>query len=204
MWTVWHPDYWLAGEVKAITAAASVPTAIALVWLVPKALAIPSTRQLEDANDALRQEIAARRVVEENLEQSKAQLRSLVSERTHELDKTTALLDSFFDSSPFGLAVFDSKMRFVKVNGTLAAVSKLPIESHWGRTFPEVDPEVDRLIPAAIKEVRDGKTRLVQMELDGKSDGTAATTWRITVHLIPKTQNDPLIGYACEIIPGEP
>src|SRR5215469_15889279 len=39
---VWHPVYWTAGAVKAITAAASVPTAVLLVKLVPQALVLPS------------------------------------------------------------------------------------------------------------------------------------------------------------------
>jgi PAS domain-containing protein len=203
VWTVWTPDYWLAGGVKAITAAASVPTAAALVWLMPKALAIPSVRQLQDANEALRREVAARKMAEEKLEESKDHLRTLVSERTAELDKTTALLDAFFESSPLALAVFDSKLRFVKVNPTLASISKLPMENHWGRPFVEVDPDVDPLVTAALKEVRNGSTRVVQVEIDGKPVATAPTTWRITVHSVPRTQSDPLIGYACEIIPRE-
>ena len=201
VWTVWHADYWLAGGVKALTAAASVPTAAVLVWLLPQALAIPSVRQLEEANDALRREVAARRIAEERLEESRSQLKSLVSERTNELSKTTALLDSFFESSPLALAVFDSKLRFVRVNTTLAAMSGLPVEYHWGRTYAEVDPEVDRLIPLALNEVRDDKMPVLQIELAGKSDNTTPVTWRITIHSIPKTQDDPLIGYACEIIP---
>src|SRR5579864_7499349 len=39
---VWHPLYWLTGSIKAITAAASVPTAVLLVKLVPQALRLPS------------------------------------------------------------------------------------------------------------------------------------------------------------------
>jgi signal transduction histidine kinase len=36
VWTLWHPAYWLAGDVKVITAVASVGTAIALPFLVPR------------------------------------------------------------------------------------------------------------------------------------------------------------------------
>src|SRR6204780_5651783 len=42
VWTLWHATYWLSGAVKAITALASVPTAILLVRLIPQALKIPS------------------------------------------------------------------------------------------------------------------------------------------------------------------
>ncbi len=53
IWTLWHPDYWWSGAVKGVTAVASIGTAIALVPLLPKALAIPSPKQLADANREL-------------------------------------------------------------------------------------------------------------------------------------------------------
>ena len=54
IWTLWTPTYWLSGVVKAITAAASVPTAILLVRLLPKAVALPTPRQLIEAHEDLR------------------------------------------------------------------------------------------------------------------------------------------------------
>src|SRR3954471_13312506 len=64
VWTLWEPQYWLAGVVKAITAAASVPTAIALVLMVPQALAIPSTHDLAASKSALEKEVVERRRIE--------------------------------------------------------------------------------------------------------------------------------------------
>jgi PAS domain S-box-containing protein len=57
IWTLWHADYWLSGAVKAATALASVPTAVLLVKLMPRALALPSP-------SALRSEIVNRQRVE--------------------------------------------------------------------------------------------------------------------------------------------
>jgi PAS domain S-box-containing protein len=56
IWVIWHPDYWLSGTVKAITALASVPTAILLLKLIPTALRIPSPAALSSALEALRAE----------------------------------------------------------------------------------------------------------------------------------------------------
>jgi diguanylate cyclase (GGDEF)-like protein/PAS domain S-box-containing protein len=53
--TLWHPAYWLLGAIKAVTAAASVTTAILFVRMVPQALAIPSRANLVQANEALRE-----------------------------------------------------------------------------------------------------------------------------------------------------
>jgi PAS domain S-box-containing protein len=47
IWTLWHPNYWLSGLIKAFTAVVSLYTASELVSLLPQALAIPSTAQLE-------------------------------------------------------------------------------------------------------------------------------------------------------------
>ncbi|MDP3842589.1 MAG: ATP-binding protein [Oxalobacteraceae bacterium] len=54
IWTIWNPAYWLAGFIKALTAVASIVTAVLLIKLVPAALRIPSQRQLAMVNDELR------------------------------------------------------------------------------------------------------------------------------------------------------
>jgi signal transduction histidine kinase/CheY-like chemotaxis protein len=51
--TLWVPAYWADGLVKAATAIVSIVTAVALWWLLPQALALPSPGQLRDANAAL-------------------------------------------------------------------------------------------------------------------------------------------------------
>jgi signal transduction histidine kinase len=53
MWTVWHGTYRLSGLIKAITALASVSTAVMMAPLVPKALALPSPGELRQANREL-------------------------------------------------------------------------------------------------------------------------------------------------------
>ena len=52
--TLWTPVYWASGFIKAITAIASVPTAILLIRLVPRALALPSPEALRAAHVELR------------------------------------------------------------------------------------------------------------------------------------------------------
>ncbi len=85
IWTLWHPDYWQEGILKALTALVSVGTAIALVPLVPKALALPSPAQLEVANQALAAEIGERKKAEEFVRKLNIILEERVKERTQEL-----------------------------------------------------------------------------------------------------------------------
>ena len=47
IWTLWHPDYWLSGYIKAITAIVSFVTAIALTNLIPQILAYPTPQKLQ-------------------------------------------------------------------------------------------------------------------------------------------------------------
>jgi PAS domain S-box-containing protein len=75
VWNLWHANYWLAGVIKAITAAASVPTAVLLLNLVPKALDLPSSKEWIKANAALREEIAERRETELDLRISEGNYR---------------------------------------------------------------------------------------------------------------------------------
>lgn len=53
IWTLWHPAYWLAGALRAVTAIVSVYTAIQLVVLMPQALKLPSPAQLQATNQEL-------------------------------------------------------------------------------------------------------------------------------------------------------
>lgn len=64
VWTVWHASYWLAGAVKLVTAAVSLPTALLLISLVPRALALRNLDDLEDLNRELGRQIEERERVE--------------------------------------------------------------------------------------------------------------------------------------------
>ena len=71
LWNLWHGDYQLEAIIKAITAAASVLTAVLLWPLLPQALALPSPTHLREANEALRAEIAEREKTEAALIQAR-------------------------------------------------------------------------------------------------------------------------------------
>jgi signal transduction histidine kinase/CheY-like chemotaxis protein len=51
--TLWTPFYLLQGFIKAATAVASIVTAVALWWALPRFLALPSAEELHRANAAL-------------------------------------------------------------------------------------------------------------------------------------------------------
>ncbi|MFN6558436.1 MAG: PAS domain S-box protein [Nostoc sp. ChiSLP01] len=67
IWTLWHPDYWIAGALKALTAIISIYTAFALIYLIPQVLTLPSPAQLEAINKTLASEIVERKNTEQAL-----------------------------------------------------------------------------------------------------------------------------------------
>lgn len=67
VWTTWHPDYWAEGYVKASTALFSILLAIAFAWLLPRALALRSARDLETLNLHLERASAETQATIDNL-----------------------------------------------------------------------------------------------------------------------------------------
>ncbi|GAB3268050.1 sensor domain-containing diguanylate cyclase [Chitinimonas naiadis] len=99
--TIWQPLYWLDTWGRVVTATISLVTAIVLWRSIPSILAIPSPRQLADANIQLSEEIAVRKDKETELKHSEEQLRLLsenleakVIERTAELADANARLQA--------------------------------------------------------------------------------------------------------------
>lgn len=86
IWTLWNPDYWLSGTVKAFTAMVSIYTAITLFPLVPKVLALPSPHELEVLNHQLEGQIQERQTAEKIVRQLNEELEHRVTQRTAELE----------------------------------------------------------------------------------------------------------------------
>lgn len=104
IWTIWHPDYWADALAKACTAAISLVAAVLLWRLIPAALKIPTTRQLEQAVAQLEQEVMQRKEAEAQL----AQLKSASDERFYIL----------FEQAAAGVAEVDAATgNILRING---------------------------------------------------------------------------------------
>lgn len=67
IWTLWFPAYWLSGVERALTALVSCYTALQLVELLPKFLALRTPDQLETLNQELKKQVEERQRAEETL-----------------------------------------------------------------------------------------------------------------------------------------
>ncbi|MGF1567322.1 MAG: PAS domain S-box protein [Nodosilinea sp.] len=93
IWTLWFPTYWLSGLVKAGTALVSLYTALTLLPLLPRALALPSTTQLANLNQALQTEISDHKQAQTNLRAAELNARRLNQELEDRVQRRTAELE---------------------------------------------------------------------------------------------------------------
>ncbi|WP_405586989.1 SpoIIE family protein phosphatase [Streptomyces sp. NBC_01190] len=62
--------------------------------------------------------------------------------RLRTLEHDLAALDALLESSPLGVAIFDDKLRYTRINESLAELNGLPVADHIGRTVVDVlDPD---------------------------------------------------------------
>ena len=124
IWTLWHPNYWIYGILKAITALVSLYTALSLIPIVPQALKLRSPQELASLNKQLNEQITAKEIARQKLYQLNQELEQIVTEKTAALTKTNlALQDSIqyrekiVNSIPNVLYIYDvAKKRNIYCN----------------------------------------------------------------------------------------
>ena len=172
VWTLWFPDYRFDGGIKVVTALLSVGTAIAIWKVMPLALALPSTAQLERANQLLASEIDQRQRAETALREANAELERRVAARTAELQgevlqrrSTEATLRaseerwrSMFEASAVGIAVIDQQDNFVAANKAFQKMVGYTEEELQSLGTLDITHEEDReATKEMMEDVRSGK-----------------------------------------------
>jgi PAS domain S-box-containing protein len=115
--TVWHPIYGVQGLVKFVTASTSVATAIALWFLMPKAISLPGPSDLEQKNRELRA----------------LNLRLLQS--------SDSKLRQVIESAPAGLIMVDKKGEIVLCNAQIESLFGYRREELLGKRIEMLIPE---------------------------------------------------------------
>ena len=163
VWTLWYPTYWLSGLLKAITALVSVYTALSLIPLVPKAIALPSPAQLEENNRQLKHQIIERQRAEDALQLANQQLETRIRKRALEIARINEELkteiverqrveldlraseDRFratFNCAAVGIGHVDTDGRWLLVNQKLCDIvgytsSELQSQTFQAITYPD-------------------------------------------------------------------
>jgi signal transduction histidine kinase/ActR/RegA family two-component response regulator len=134
IWTVWHPDYRLAGALKGVTGIVSVATMFALFKVIPHAMQLRSpsqlqqevearTAQLANLNEELRAQVDARDSAEAQLRDRDKRKDEFLATLAHELRNPLAPI-----------------RHAVKILGAAAAT---PEQQRWGREV--IDRQAHRM-----------------------------------------------------------
>ena len=77
IWTLWHPNYWVSGWIRLLTAIVSLATAIALARNIPQILNLPSPIQMQDINQQLQEKVTELEAQKGIIRQQEQFLRSI-------------------------------------------------------------------------------------------------------------------------------
>ncbi len=73
-------------------------------------------------------------------------------------------LMQIFQDVPIGLSVFDCALRYVHVNGQMAAINGKPVEQHFGKTLQQINSRVALALESMLRNVIDEGRALKEME----------------------------------------
>jgi PAS domain S-box-containing protein len=114
------------------------------------------------------------------------------------LGEASAMLSALFDNAPLGLAIWDTDLRFVRLNQHLAEINGLPVEAHVGRRPDEILEGIegmDVLMERWREVMRSGEPWLdVEVEGETAAAPDKRRTW--LEHFYPITVDGRTIGIA--------
>ncbi len=136
--TIWTPAYWISGGIKAVTAIISLVSAVALVRVIPRALELPSRKELTQLNEQLEERVRERtadltaaneKLIREAAirEQAEAEIRRLNAEA----QRSVAELQTLFDLMPVGVGIAtDAACTEIRFNPAYAEMHGLARGDH--------------------------------------------------------------------------
>ncbi|MFC6599556.1 SpoIIE family protein phosphatase [Kitasatospora paranensis] len=89
-----------------------------------------------------------------------------------QVEADLAVLDGLFTQSPIGMAVYDTDLRYVRLNNALAKINGVPVEDHIGRRVAAVLPGINSAeIEAVMRQVLNTGRPVVDARSHGRTPG---------------------------------
>lgn len=103
-------------------------------------------------------DVTARRRNEEQLRRNARILREQYSE-----------LETLYDSTPVGLSLMDTELRWLRINRTLAEINGFPVEAHIGKKQEDLIPGVGEQVAIAMRKVLETGEPILGLEVRGET-----------------------------------
>lgn len=169
IWTLWHPAYWLSGVEQALTALVSCYTALQLVELLPKFLALQTPERLEAINQELERQIQISETAKADLHRAYAEMEHRVEERTRQLQESEQQLRAIFNAEPECVKIVTADGVLQNMNPAgLVMIEADSLEQVRGQNVcPIVAPDHQQPFLAFTQQVAEGKPGALEFEIIG-------------------------------------
>jgi len=186
-------------ESTAIFASIWIGASILLAWVLARSITRPlailhrGTRALmlaPENHDQFPLPVTIHNEIGDLIEAFNRMVASIDEQRAG-LSDTLSLLDSMLANAPIGLAFFDRRCRFVRVNRIFADTTGVPLSRHLGRTLPEVlISPVAHQLEKTIEAVFTQDEAMRDLEVTGMSQPDGRLwTWIVSAYPIHTTPN---------------
>jgi diguanylate cyclase (GGDEF)-like protein/PAS domain S-box-containing protein len=184
--TLWYPEYWLSGAIILITAFVCLYTAAALLRLIPKGLALPSTTQQEATTQKLAQEISV----------SEAAVRHRIwAEAALKLSETRFRL--IFENAAIGIVFRDVAGQVMAANSAFQQMLGYSQKELCGMHFTQVThPESLTPEKGLYQEMVAGRRDFYQLEKCYLSKEGQRMWGNLTVSLVRDSEGNPQFSIA--------
>jgi PAS domain S-box-containing protein len=131
-----------------------------------------------------------------------AQLHAREQAAREEAQRSLAMVNTLLATSPVGIAFLDRKLRYLRVNKTLADINHLPVEAHLGRTVDEVLPTpVLSLIEPLLHQVLETGEPSASVEFTPSPElnWPKDRTWLASYYPV-RTEAGDMLGVGCVVL----
>lgn len=105
--------------------------------------------------------------------------------RERVIHEREAQLNAFFDSSPAGMALLSTDMRYLKVNEPLARINGPQVQEHLGKTIDEVLPALAPTLKPMFERIIQKGESFLNLEVTGEVPGAPGETRHWLVSYFP-------------------
>jgi PAS domain S-box-containing protein len=96
-----------------------------------------------------------------------------------------AEIEAIYESSPVGLALLDTQLRFIRVNRRFAQMNGWPAEAHIGRTVADLNPQFEAFAAEAVRRVLQTGEPLLDLEITGSDPAGSGLQRTWNEHWVP-------------------